>query len=271
MADMGLGRSLLEIEPCRYGYSQLDFRGPEADLDQPYIAFLGTTETVGPFLTRPFPYLVADALGMGCANLGVKNSGPDVFLGDPELLRVAQGAEAVVIEVMTAANLSNAFYKVHPRRNDRVIRSHSALYELAPGLDTTDIHFTGHLLEEVTRLTPDGARTMVKAVQAAWIERMQALVTMIGRPVHLLRFVADGAGQARLIEPLMLAALASMTASVTRVSPSEAALSEGTEDMFFQPGEQRVATEMLSAAAHYEAAEILVEVLSADMETARAG
>ncbi|MEM1374996.1 MAG: DUF6473 family protein [Pseudomonadota bacterium] len=271
MADMGLGRSLLEIEPCRYGYSQLDFRGPEADLDQPYIAFLGTTETVGPFLTRPFPYLVADALGMGCANLGVKNAGPDVFLNDPELLRVAQGAEAVVIEVMTAANLSNAFYKVHPRRNDRVVRSHPALYDLARGLDTTDIHFTGHLLEEVSRVSPNGAQRVIKAVQAAWVERMQALVAAIGRPVHILRFVADGASHAKLVEPLMLAALASMSASVTRVSPSVASLSEGTEDMFFQPGEQRIAAQMLSAAAHHETAEILVDVLSPDMETARAG
>ncbi|MEM1234597.1 MAG: DUF6473 family protein [Pseudomonadota bacterium] len=271
MADMGLGRSLLEIEPCRYGYSQLDCRGPEADLDRPYIAFLGATETVGPFLTRPFPYLVADALGMGCANLGVKNAGPDVFLGDPELLRVAQGAQAVVIEVMTAINLSNAFYKVHPRRNDRVIRSHPALYDLARGLDTTDIHFTGHLLKEVRRLSPEGAQTLVKTVQAAWIERMQSLVMAIGRPVHILRFVTEGAGQARLVEPLMLAALATMAASITRVTPSEAALSEGTEDMFFQPGEQHIAMEMLSATAHQEAAEILVDILAADLETARAG
>jgi len=59
MDEMGLGRTLLDIEPCRYGYSRLTFRGPEPNLDASYIAFLGTTETVGPFLTRPFPTLVS--------------------------------------------------------------------------------------------------------------------------------------------------------------------------------------------------------------------
>ncbi|MEM8592245.1 MAG: DUF6473 family protein [Pseudomonadota bacterium] len=270
MSGMGLGRSLLEIEPCRYGYSQLAFRGPEADLDRPYIAYLGTTETVGPFLTRPFPYLVSEALGLGCANLGVKNAGPDVFLNDPELLRVAQGAEAVVLEVMGAANQSNAFYRVHPRRNDRFTRAHEALFDLAPGLDTTDIHYTGHLMEEVARVAPKRVGEVIVALQEAWITRMRRLVSVIGVPVHVVRFTTH-MERTRFVEPTMLAALASCAATVTRITPSDEAMAQGTEDMFFLKSEVRAARSMLSAAAHYEAADTLVEVLRPGIETAHTG
>ena len=263
MASVGLGRALLERETCRYGYSQMAFRGPEADLTQPYLAFLGTTETLGPFVTRPFPYLVSEACDLECVNLGVRNAGPDVFLNDPELLRLAQGAEAVVLEVMGVANLSNAFYQVHPRRNDRFIRAHQALYDLAPGLDTTDIHFTGHLLKEVTRLAPKAAPALIKSLQATWSERMKQLIAAFDVPVHVVRFATQETPveTTRLIEPLMLASLVSVAASVTRITPSDEALAEGTDEMFFAKHEARAAHVMLSNAAHHEAAETIAKVI----------
>lgn len=273
MAEMGLGRTLLELQPCRYGYSQLQFRGPEADLDAPYIAFLGSTETVGPFLTKPYPALVAEKLGLGCANLGVKNAGPDVFLNDPEILRVAQGAAAVVIEVMGAANLSNRFYKVHPRRNDRFVRAHRPLLDRAPGIDLTDVHFTGHLMQKLAVHAPELIDDVVAELRKVWVERMQMLVQKVGRPVHLVRFV-DGPrapATAPLIEPMMTAAVSSEAATITRVKPSTEATGSGTSEMFFAAPEGPVAARMLSAAAHREVADALTATLGSHMKEARAG
>ncbi|MEL6688776.1 MAG: DUF6473 family protein [Pseudomonadota bacterium] len=271
MESIGLGRLLLELEPCHYGYSRHRFRGPAADTEQPYLAFIGTTETVGPFLTRPYPQITSEALSIGCANLGIKNAGPEVFLKDPELLRVAQKADAVVMEVMGATNQSNMFFKVHPRRNDRVTRTHQALHDLLPKLDTTEIHFTGHLLAEIERLSDRVLGEVTAILQEQWVIRMKRLIEVIERPVHLVMLVTDGATNARLIDPHMLEALEPHAASVTCFMPSDEAISEGTEEMIFQPQEHTAAREMLSASAHYEAAELLVEVLGAEMQTARAG
>ena len=271
MENIGLGRLLLELEPCQYGYSRQTFRGPAADTEQPYLAFIGTTETVGPFLTRPYPQITSEALSIGCANLGIKNAGPDVFLKDPELLRIAQRADAVVMEVMGATNQSNMFFKVHPRRNDRVIRTHQALHDLVPKLDTTDIHFTGHLMVEIGRHSRQALAEVTAVLREQWVIRMKRLVELIEKPVHLVMLVTDGATHARLVEPNMLAALNSHAASVTCFTPSAAAISEGTEEMIFQPQERGAAHEMLSASAHYEAAELLVEILGSEMQTARAG
>ncbi|MEM9437597.1 MAG: DUF6473 family protein [Pseudomonadota bacterium] len=274
MAEMGLGRALLDIEPCRYGYSRLTFRGPEADTSKPYIAFLGATETVGPFLKRPFPHLVSETLGMGCANLGIKNAGTDVFLSDADLLRVAKGAEAVVIEVMGAANLSNAFYEVHPRRNDRFVRAHDALYERAPGLDLVDVHFTGHLMREIRSKARHVVADVITELQACWIERMRALMAAVEVPVHLLRFVPDKPGdpaEAAFVEPMMLAALAAKAASVTRIKPSLEARANGTSEMFFTPSEAAIALNMQSAATHREAAGALSRAIKGDMKKARTG
>ncbi|MEM9349683.1 MAG: DUF6473 family protein [Pseudomonadota bacterium] len=273
MADMGLGRALLEIEPCSYGYSRLTFRGPAANTSKPYIAFLGASETVGPFLKRPFPQLVAEQLNMGCANLGVKNAGPDVFLNDPDILRVAKGARAVVIEIMGAANLSNAFYKVHPSRNDRFICAHDELYARAPGLDLVDVHFTGHLLKEIKSTASQVLPEVITELQACWVERMQALIAAVEAPVHLVRFVPPDKGdqETGYVETMMVTALARNVASITRVTPSLEARANGTSEMFFAPREAAIALHMHSAATHREAADQICLAIDADIKKARAG
>lgn len=229
--DMWLGQTALDLAPCHYGYSQLRFRGPAVELDEPYVAFLGGTETVAPMVQRPYCELVAEGLGLNCVNLGIKNAGPDVFLNEPELLRVANGAELVVLEVLGSANLSNRFYDVHPRRNDRFTRPHEALLELSKRLDLTDVHFTGHLHGEIERVDPKAHSAVVASCQKVWVERMHQLIASIERPVHLLRFAQRSANpcKAAFVEPTMVASLASAATGIVRVEPSEEALSEGTK------------------------------------------
>ncbi|MEM6728053.1 MAG: DUF6473 family protein, partial [Pseudomonadota bacterium] len=267
MPRMGLGGALLDVEPCQYGYSRLQFRGPVADESRPYLACIGGTETLGPFQRAPFGQRLAQELRLGCANLGVRNAGADVFLRDPEVLSVARGARAVVLETLSARNLTNVFYRVHPRRNDRVVEVMPALRDRVPELDPADIHFTGHLWAEVARLAPAVFEEMRRTLRALWSERMARLIEGLdGVPVHLVHFGgADALVDASLLEPL-----SPRVASVTVISPSDAAREEGSSSLGFLPEEAAAAHAMESEASHREAAEALLKAMGAK-KTARTG
>jgi hypothetical protein len=53
---------LLSYSPCRYGASRMLFRGPRKRLDQPYLAFVGGTETYGKYIEEPYLALVEKAM-----------------------------------------------------------------------------------------------------------------------------------------------------------------------------------------------------------------
>ena len=64
MSVGAFGPGGLDYFPCRYGPSRQVFRGPPRDLNVPYVAFLGDTNTYGKFIERPFPDLVENELGI---------------------------------------------------------------------------------------------------------------------------------------------------------------------------------------------------------------
>src|SRR6056297_2682323 len=144
MAYQRMGRRPPDYLPVRYAGSRLVFRGPRRSLAGAYVACLGGTETCGSFVDRPWPALLEQDLGTPCVNLGLPNAGPDVLAGDPGLLRMARRARAVVVQLPCAMNLSNPFYRVHPRRNDRFVAAETPLRDLFPEVDFTEFHFTRH-------------------------------------------------------------------------------------------------------------------------------
>ena len=64
------GDGALDYFPCRYGMSKLLFRGPHRELDGPFCAVLGGTETYGKFVADPYPALVEQMTGLRMVNLG---------------------------------------------------------------------------------------------------------------------------------------------------------------------------------------------------------
>ncbi|MEL6641461.1 MAG: DUF6473 family protein, partial [Pseudomonadota bacterium] len=117
----------LSYDPCRYGLSRIYFRGPKRDLNQPYLAFLGGTETFGKFIETPFPALIELELRHPCINFGCVNGGVDAFVNDPTIMEACKDADLTVVQIMGANNLSNRFFSVHPRRNDRFLRASTVL------------------------------------------------------------------------------------------------------------------------------------------------
>ena len=180
------GATALNLRPCRYGTSKLLFRGPPRQMNRPYVAFLGGTETFGRFVRAPFPDVVQSRLQVTCVNLGCTNAGLDSFVRDPDIQRIASAARVRVLQIMGAQNLSNRFYRVHPRRNDRFVEAAPLLCETYPEVDFTEFHFTRHLLGKLRLLSPERFLSVEEELQRVWSKRMDALLRSMGEGTILL-------------------------------------------------------------------------------------
>lgn len=270
MSFEGLGQGALDYLPCRYGTSKLLFRGPRRSLSEPYVAFLGGTDTYGKFIADPYPSLVEQNLGRMCLNLGCVNAGVDVFLNDPYVPEMTSKADLTVIQVLGAQNMSNRFYSVHPRRNDRLVKASTLLQAIYREVDFAEFNFTRHMLQRLLTLSPGRFETVVEELQQAWTARMKNLIKATDGKVVLL-WLSDRASDAPLSlehdrDPLfvnreMLHSLSDLVDDIIEVQASEAAIAEGTQGMVFNEMETPAAQHQLGPAIHEEAAAVVTEKL----------
>jgi Domain of unknown function (DUF6473) len=264
--------------PCRYGSSRLFFRGPRRPLDGRYIAFVGGTETYGKFVGTPFPALVEDRLGVTCVNFGCVNASVEAFLKEPAIVAACRDAELTVVEITGAHNLSNRFYSVHPRRNDRFVRASTILSALYPEVDFTEFCFTRHMLRKLSDLDADRFSIVREELQIAWSARMRTLLREIGGNTLLLWFAEhlpsdapfDLRPQGGWTDPLfitrrMVDQLRPHVRGVVMASPSARALARRGEGLIHLPHQADAAAGLLGVAAHEEAATALTSVLQAQI------
>ncbi|MEJ6404346.1 DUF6473 family protein [Yoonia sp. 2307UL14-13] len=268
----------LDYAPCRYGGSRMVFRGPRRRLDQPYLAFIGGTETYGKFLERPYPTMVEHALDRPCINLGCVNGGIDAFVNDPALMEICHDAEMTVVQVMGANYLSNRFYSVHPRRNDRFVQASSVLQAIYGDVDFSDFTFVRHMLGDLHTTSPKRFETVVGEVREAWTARMKNMLGQIGTRSILMWFSEEEVSDrhwsdrhAQLqVDPLfitksMLNELRPMVQDIVIVNPSRAALATGTAGMTFLPDQENAASELMGVACHEEAADAIIATVQTMM------
>ncbi|MCT4556645.1 MAG: DUF6473 family protein [Pelagimonas sp.] len=270
MSLHGGGHGALEYYPCRYGNSRILFRGPRRQLDRDYIAFLGGAETYGRFIEAPFPALLERRLSISCVNFGVMNSGVDLYLNDPSLVDAIMGAVVKVVQLSGAHSLSNRFYAVHPRRNDRFLRASDKLESLYPEVDFTEFHFVRHMLSRLREISDDRFEQVVHELRFAWIARMKNLLTQIRGNVVLLWFAdhpiheqmdLDLVGDPLFLNREMVETLRPRVTAFVEVAASESALIEGTKGMVFSEFEASAAMEMMGPYAHGEASDALEDIL----------
>jgi hypothetical protein len=180
------GALALDDAPCRYGAARVNFRGPPARLDGAYVAALGGAETFGKAVADPWPAQLGRRLGLPVANLGCAHAGPDLYLGEPDLVGIAARARLRILQVPGAMTVSNPFYTVHPRRNDRFVSASDRLRSLYPDVDFTEVHFTRHLVLTLFRRGPERFGPVAEALREAWLTRMGELLSAIGGPTVLL-------------------------------------------------------------------------------------
>lgn len=270
MSVQGGGHGALEYYPCRYGGSRVLFRGPRRELDGDYFAFLGGTETYGRFIESPFASLIERRMAVACANFGVVNAGVDLYLNDPASMDLAIGGEAKVLQIMGAQNMSNRYYSVHPRRNDRFLRASERLESLFPEVDFTEFHFVRHMLNKLAEVSQDRFEVVVEELRAAWVARMKHILTLLRGKVVLLWFAdhpipsgprASMHGDPLFVNRQMVEALRPRVASLVEVVASESVLMEGTKGMVFSDFDACAAAEFMGPYAHEEAADMLEDVL----------
>lgn len=190
MAYQNPSKGALNYYPCRYGKSKLLFRGPKKDLQDNYIAFVGGTETYGKFVEAPFPDQVGEGLNMTSINLGCVNAGTDVFLTDETVMNICQNAKAVVLQISGTQNMSNRFYAVHPRRNDRFLRASTLLKVMYRDIDFTDFNFTRHLVTTLEQESTETFAMVRQELKDAWVARMKTMIQKMPKNLVLL-WVSD--------------------------------------------------------------------------------
>ena len=268
MAYVFPGEGSLDYFPCRYGSSRVLFRGPRRDIERAYVAVLGGTETYGKFVPVPFPDLIERELGLPVANLGCMNAGPDVFLNETAVTEIAAQASVTIVQILGAQNLSNRYYAVHPRRNDRFLGATPLLRAIFPRVDFTEFNFTRHMLMSLQTASEDRFEVVAEELRAAWVTRMKLLLSRLG-PRTILLWVSDQAPPSPtrrvdlarnplLIDNEMISAIRAPATAYVQAVISQAALSQGVDGMAFAPMEAPAAAGLPGPAAHREVADLLM-------------
>jgi len=268
----------LDYSLYQYGRSKTRFRGPKPDFSKAYNVFLGASETFGKFVQHPYPHLLQDQLTVASANFAALNAGVESYLRDPSVLLACAEARVTVIAVTGAHNLSNRYYSVHPRHNDRVIRASDMLQMLFREVEFNDIHYTRHLLNTLRRTDEARFSLVVSELRTAWTARMKTLIDMIEGKTVLLWAAdhapgdvlekANGTGLGHdpiFVNQAMLDALSPLVTKVVECIVPPDAISPSTEGMVFPLAERRAAAALPGPALHERAAEMLAPVLKALM------
>lgn len=273
MTYIETGAAAPEDLACRAVRSRLVLRDQDRAPEGDFIAVLGGTETYGKFVDRPFADLAERALDLPVLNFGCPNAGPDAFLNDPGLLHQAGRARQVVVQIMGAANLTNRFYAVHPRRNDRFLRASAFLRALFPEVDFTEYAFTGHMLSDLADRSPERFALVLGEMRTAWVNRMRLLLSRIPAPTLLLWIGSEPPGCTTdrathpplpgcpaYVDRAMIEALGPMAKDLQIVIPSERARAAGTAGMDLSAPE--AAAGLPNPAMHAEIAAALVARLA---------
>ena len=260
----------LDYLPCRYGTSRLLFRGAKKKLDGDFVAAVGGTETYGKFVPLPFADILEIETGFRTINLGCVNAGLDVLVSDPAITEACAAARLTVVQVTGAQNMSNRFYSVHPRRNDRFLKASPLLQTIYREVDFTEFNFTRHMLTALREMSPEKFTLVEDELRTAWVARMQNLVRRLGGRVVLL-WLSDrrpdepdelAAGRDPLyVDRKMLDLVASETLGLAEVVTRGL----GREGMIFSELDAPLAGVLPGPAAHRAAAEALLPRLRAHL------
>jgi hypothetical protein len=264
MSFAGLGPTL-NYDPCHYGTSGITFRGPPVTLDAPYTVVVGGSEVYGKYVADPFCARLAARSDRRIVNLGVMNGGIDVFLREESLMEVIRGADVAIVQAMGAGNLSNRFYSVHPRRNDRYLRPSRLMRKAFPEIDFSTFVFTRHLLHTLETHAPGGLDVLRTELQVAWAARMRQLLEQVSGTKILLR-IAHAPDDRLGPEPLyvnddMLDGLSGLVDGMAKCDVTPDMTEAAMEGMVFPEIDRLVARRMLTPAAHGRIADALAAAL----------
>jgi hypothetical protein len=253
--------------------SRLTFRGPERNLNAPFVGCFGGTQTFGRRVARPWPDLLEESCGARCINLAVRNGGIDTLLRDM-VLRQALGSAAIsVVEVPDAINLSNPYYRVHGLRNDRFLAASDRLKRLFPEVDFCRFQFTRHMIGTLHARSSERFVKLARGLRTVWHARMEEVLDLAQGRIILLRLAdclpapKELALQSRspaLIGPRQLDRIAGRALALVDAGTASAEVQTATTEDWFRDNL------LPTPADHASAAALLVPVLRAHLPRALA-
>ncbi|MEP5151815.1 DUF6473 family protein [Planktotalea sp.] len=257
----------LNYDLCAYDGSRLLFRGPKANLNKPYVAFLGATETFGKPVEHPFPTLLSEHLPAVPVNLGIIGGGLDAYLNDPAVMALAKNADLRVVQIMGALNLTNHYFRVHPRRNDRFVCAHETLCRLFPEVDFTEFHFTKAMLSALQRCSKERYQMVCDELQNIWLARMTMLLEKLGKRTVLLWFAGtpppkDAINSPRdpmLVDADMVHRMKMKSNAYVESVPDERCIKHDELELLEQLASGPAAKQLMGRKAHLLAAQALQE------------
>jgi len=138
-------------------------------------------------------------------------------------------------------------------------------------VEFTEFHFTRHMLMSLQAVSAERFEVVADDLRAAWVGRMQQLLTRLPTKVVLLWMSSQkppaAARRTQLVhDPLlvdaeMVAAIKPVAAAYVEAISSPAARARGVEGMAFGPFEAPAAAGMPGPAVHAEVARLLAPVL----------
>lgn len=263
MSYQAINAGLPADNMCNYGRSKLRFRGPKRALSSPYLACLGGEETFGRFVDTPFPAALECRLDRRCINLGSLFSGGEALTQDADLLEIANRSEICVLQVPGLLGQSNRFYRVHPRRNDRVIAPTQDLVALYPEEDFTEIHFVRHLMARLREHSDDRFAEIVQELRRVWLDNFVTFLKRVDSPVVLLALNVDEGKQGSISDnPISIGltlteALRPYCAAIITLNVQVSGVSDELEDMLFGTLQQPIAEHVIGPATHRKIADRL--------------
>lgn len=261
----------LDYQPCRYGSSRILFRGPAKRVAGEYFVCIGDTETFGPFIETPFPQAIEYVTGTSTINLGCRHAGIDAFNSAPGLIDICSMAQVTVVQIMGAHRLSNRFFTVDPRNNQRFVRASKKFKELYPEVDFTEIETTSDLLTTIANVGQDRLHLLRQEMQSAWVARMRTLLRQIAGK-KLLLWMADhrpfsrATGGTICRDPLfvdrsMLDAVTPYADGLVEVIAAKHEIESGRSRLIHSEHEAQAAAEVLGPVVHDRTAQMLEPVL----------
>ena len=228
------------------------------------MACVGGDETYGRFVERPFAAILEEKLDRRCLNLGSLFCGVEALCSDAGLFKLLNRAELCVLQAPGILSQTNHFYRVHPRRNDRVLTPTSGLIDLYPEVDFTDVHFVHHMMSRLHSHQDARFEIVVDELRRNWVRQISGLLHRLEVPVILLglRVVhhkdRDHQKERTVVTPEMFEALRPLCADLIEVSTAVSGQSDALEDMLFGTLQQPMAEHMIGPAAHKTIADALL-------------
>ncbi|MCK9544126.1 MAG: DUF6473 family protein [Novosphingobium sp.] len=174
-----------DYELVDYGFYQLDalpnvgFRGPPVPEENlasgDFFTCIGAAQTVGVYVEKPFPDLLAERIGLPALNLGLGGAAPSFYAQQPELLALANRGRFVILQIMTARSAPNSRLEVagpillRDRKTGKV--------------DTSEAGWRAILADE-----PAEAERYVRESLASWAADYDAILARLTVPVILFYY-----------------------------------------------------------------------------------